>query len=174
VLNDAGAYGTQGFAAVMPGLVVGGGGTARAAIYALHSMGHSPIYLVGRSPAKLSAMTSSFPESYNLQILDNAETFESLALPTVAIGTIPGDQPIDASMREVLCRLFQKGKQSSLGDQVPKRVLLEMAYKPTVTSLMQLASDSGWATIPGLDVLVGQGIYQVRTSFYHGRSQAGS
>jgi pentafunctional AROM polypeptide len=167
VLNDAGAYGTQGSSAVTPSLVVGGGGTARAAIYALHSMGHSPIYLVGRSPAKLSALISSFPESHNLQVLDNAETFESLALPTVAIGTIPGDQPIDASMREVLCRLFQKGKQSSLGDQVPKRVLLEMAYKPAVTSLMQLASDSGWVTIPGLDVLVGQGIYQVRAGSHH-------
>jgi pentafunctional AROM polypeptide len=40
------------------------------------------------------------------------------------------------------------------------RVLLEMAYKPAVTALMQLASDAGWSTIPGLEVLVGQGVHQ--------------
>ena len=37
-------------------------------------------------------------------------------------------------------------------------ILLEMAYKPAVTELMQLAK--GWTTIPGLEVLAGQGFYQ--------------
>ena len=48
----------------------------------------------------------------------------------------------------------------SVDDKSP-RVLLEMAYKPAVTALMQLATDSGWKTIPGLEVLVGQGVNQV-------------
>ena len=42
------------------------------------------------------------------------------------------------------------------------KVLLEMAYKPAVTSLMQLAGNSGWRTVPGLEALVGQGIHQFR------------
>jgi len=40
--------------------------------------------------------------------------------------------------------------------------LLEMAYKPAVTSLMQLAANSGWKTVPGLEALVGQGVWQFR------------
>lgn len=68
-------------------------------------------------------------------------------------------------MRETLCHLFDRTEQVDPDrvksiDKSP-RVLLEMAYKPVVTPLMQLASDSGWDTIPGLEVLVGQGVYQV-------------
>lgn len=167
VLKDAGAHEPASDSNVTPGLVIGGGGTARAAIYALHSMGYSPIYLVGRSPHKLSTMVSTFPDGYNIRILSNENSIQDLTLPPVAIGTIPGDQPIDPSMREILCDLFAKDKVGTdvdglkTGDSRPKRVLLEMAYKPSVTSLMQLASDAGWMTIPGLEVLVGQGVYQV-------------
>jgi pentafunctional AROM polypeptide len=34
-----------------------------------------------------------------------------------------------------------------------------------VTSLMQLADNSGWKTVPGLEALVGQGVHQV-SSWY--------
>jgi shikimate 5-dehydrogenase len=44
-------------------------------------------------------------------------------------------------------------------------VLLEMAYMPRHTPLMQLAEDAGWKTIPGLEVLAAQGWYQVCFSF---------
>lgn len=167
VLSDAGARGVTSAADAAPGLVIGGGGTARAAIFALHSMGYSPIYLVGRSPERMDAMASTFPASYNLQILKDEASIDSLTLPAVAVGTIPGDRSIDASMREVLCHLFEKSKKTDAAalrlssDYTGKRVLLEMAYKPAVTSLMQLASDAGWATVPGLEVLVGQGVHQV-------------
>jgi pentafunctional AROM polypeptide len=36
-----------------------------------------------------------------------------------------------------------------------------MAYRPRVTSLMQMAKDAGWLTIPGLEALAAQGFYQV-------------
>ena len=43
-----------------------------------------------------------------------------------------------------------------------RRVLLEMAYKPSHTPIMQLADEAGnWTTIPGLEVLASQGWYQV-------------
>ena len=35
-----------------------------------------------------------------------------------------------------------------------------MAYKPSVTPLMELAQKHDWKTIPGLEVLAAQGIYQ--------------
>lgn len=40
------------------------------------------------------------------------------------------------------------------------RILLEMAYKPAVTTLIQRAQDAGWKTVNGLEVLVGQGVHQ--------------
>ncbi|KAB8237348.1 pentafunctional protein ARO1 [Aspergillus alliaceus] len=143
-------------------LVIGGGGTARAAIYALHSMGFSPIYVIGRSPAKLQGMVSTFPTGYNIQVVESPEALKTV--PSVAIGTIPADKPIDPVMRETLCHMFERAQEADAdvvktGEKAP-RVLLEMAYKPSVTALMQLASDSGWNTIPGLEVLVGQGWYQ--------------
>ncbi|QVM08262.1 3-dehydroquinate dehydratase (3-dehydroquinase) [Coccidioides posadasii str. Silveira] len=147
----------------VPGLVIGGGGTARAAIHALYSMSYSPIYLIGRSEAKVAEMASTFPEKYSVQVLKDATSLENL--PMVAIGTIPGDRPIDPSMREVLCRLFENAARvdselSAKGEVPAKRILLEMAYKPDITPLSQLASDSGWSTIPGLEALVGQGVHQ--------------
>ncbi|KAL3479812.1 EPSP synthase-domain-containing protein [Aspergillus californicus] len=160
-LRNAGVYGPE-IPASQSALVVGGGGTARAAIYALHNMGYSPIYIVGRSPAKLESMASTFPSSYNIRIVDGAASLDSV--PHVAIGTIPADKPIDPVMRETLCLMFERAQEADAEaikavDHAP-RVLLEMAYKPQVTALMRLASDSGWKTIPGLEVLVGQGWYQ--------------
>ncbi|KAK1146550.1 3-dehydroquinate dehydratase (3-dehydroquinase) [Aspergillus melleus] len=160
-LRNAGVYGASGDASAV---VVGGGGTARAAIFALHSMGYSPIYVVGRSAGKLESMVSTFPTSYNIRIVGPQEKIDSV--PSVAIGTIPADRPIDPAMRETLCHMFERAQEADAeivktGDKAP-RVLLEMAYKPAVTALMQLASDAGWQTIPGLEVLVGQGWYQFK------------
>ncbi|OJK04718.1 hypothetical protein ASPACDRAFT_74288 [Aspergillus aculeatus ATCC 16872] len=158
-LRNAGVYGSNGDASAV---VIGGGGTARAAIYAIHNMGFSPIYIVGRSPAKLETMVSTFPTSYNIRIVESAESLDTI--PKVAIGTIPADKPIDAGMREILCHMFTRAQEADADiaksmEKVP-RVLVEMAYKPSVTTLMQLASDAGWHTVPGLEVLVGQGWYQ--------------
>jgi pentafunctional AROM polypeptide len=149
-----------------PGMVIGGGGTARAAIYALKNMGYSPIYLVGRNKAKLTDLASAFDASYNVHLLSSEEDARALKptqQPVVAVGTIPGDSPIDPAMREILCHIFNVSAPSitGVGAGVAK-VLLEMAYKPAVTSLMQLASNSGWKSVPGLEALVGQGIHQFR------------
>jgi pentafunctional AROM polypeptide len=171
VLRNAGA---QGSAGLQSALVIGGGGTSRAAIYALHEMQYSPIYLLGRNTAKMEALKSVFPEEYDLRIITGAEYVKNLEkIPTVAIGTIPADQPIDPSIRETLCHLFDaaKSQQSSAEkqkDELPigtlppggKRILLEMAYKPPVTALIQLARDAEWETVNGLEVLVGQGVWQ--------------
>ncbi|EMD00886.1 hypothetical protein BAUCODRAFT_187934 [Baudoinia panamericana UAMH 10762] len=151
------------------GMVVGGGGTARAAIYALKEMGFAPLYLVGRNKSKLEQMTSSFDASYAVRILSTEEDAAAIPAdrqPVVAIGTIPGDSPIDPAMREILCTIFQDDASAAatagLSDPNGQKVLLEMAYKPSVTSLMQLASNSGWKTVPGLEALVGQGVEQFR------------
>ncbi|TAQ83825.1 hypothetical protein B7494_g7852 [Chlorociboria aeruginascens] len=137
------------------GLVIGAGGTARAAIYALHSLSHSPIYILARTPSKLPGLVSSFPPDFNIIPLTTVSAAEELEVPpSVAIATVPAEKAIENNMREVLAALFRHEKGCG------KRVVLEMAYKPSVTPLMRMATDAGWVAIPGLEVLSAQGWYQ--------------
>jgi pentafunctional AROM polypeptide len=77
---------------------------------------------------------------------------------TAVISTIPADKPIDSSMRESLSVVLARPSDQGI---IPK-VLLEMAYKPRRTEVMELADKlGGWTTIPGLEVLAAQGWYQV-------------
>ena len=152
VLENVGATSGGG----QSGLVIGGGGTARAAIYTLHAMGYSPLYLLGRSVQKIKELADSFPKEYNISPVTNFNQFNKAQLPLTAISTIPGDKPIDSSMQTVLDSLFEGTEASSSRSGV----LLEMAYKPAVTPLMDKAQKAGWSVIPGLEVLAGQGVFQ--------------
>lgn len=174
-LRNAGAS-TPSSSKPEPAMIVGAGGTARAALYALHEMGYAPLYLVGRNATKLQDLAAGFDKDFNIHILSSESDAQNILsspdrVPVVAIGTIPGDSPIDPSMREILCQVFaatappltgvaSAGNLDGTGR--PPKVLLEMAYKPAVTSLMQLAANSGWKTVPGLEALVGQGVWQFR------------
>ena len=131
------------------GLVIGTGGTARAAIYALHHLGCTKITVLGRSPEKVDALIEAFP---NFQVSSASEVVKSA--PTIAIGTIPANQPMDVHMKKSLEHLLATDKTKQ------PRILLDMAYKPATTDLMRFAQQKGWTTIPGLDVLGAQGIYQ--------------
>lgn len=168
VLRNAGAQGGLG---TQSGLVIGGGGTARAAIYALNSMGYTPIYLVGRSLEKMQALASSFPTSYDLRVVPSASVLHpmDIKIPSVAIGTIPASDPIEERMRQILCEIFSQGGKALYNHTDPattglpgQRILLEMTYKPPETPLMHLAQDAEWKTVNGLEVLVGQGAYQFK------------
>lgn len=155
VLRTTGTNGAQGGGS---GLVIGGGGTSRAGIHTLKELGYSPIYLLGRNVEKMEELKKDFPTEYNLQVLSSPEQVKGLkSLPKVAIGTIPADKPIDPLIRETLIEVFEQVK---IVDPKSERILLEMAYKPPVTSLIQLAMDAGWTTVNGLEVLVGQGVHQ--------------
>ncbi|KAF2148827.1 Pentafunctional AroM protein [Myriangium duriaei CBS 260.36] len=141
-------------------LVIGGGGTARAAIYALHSLDYKPIYLLGRNKAKLEALAASFDEKFNVRVLASLEEATAIVkggdAPSVAIGTIPGDSPVEPELARILETLLERteGKKD--------RVLLEMAYKPDVTPLMEMAARKEWRTVPGREALVGQGVHQFK------------
>lgn len=141
-----------------PAMVIGSGGTTRAAIFALHSMGFDPIHIVARDPTKARALVSDFPADYNLQVLTTVSEAEALETsPAVMISTIPADKPIDPGMREIMAIALEKKPVEG-----HPHVLLEMAYKPPKTPAMQMAEDTArWATIPGLEVLASQGWYQV-------------
>jgi pentafunctional AROM polypeptide len=161
VLRNAGAVPGNG---ELSGLVIGGGGTARAAIYALQSMGYSPIFLVGRSPDKMAALAKSFPIDYDLRVIPSKDEASKLAVPppTTAIGTIPANMPVDPNMEEILKEVFKPASDEPSIPLAKSRILLEMAYKPVDTPVKLLAESLGWKTANGLEVLVGQGVYQFK------------
>jgi pentafunctional AROM polypeptide len=139
-------------------MVVGSGGTTRAAVFALHSLGFSPIYIAARNQAKADALAADFPSDYSLQGLSQASDIDKVSPNVkVVISTIPADRPIDPILRELVAVVLSR---PAINEE--RRVLLEMAYKPSHTPIMQLAEDAGnWTTIPGLEVLASQGWYQV-------------
>lgn len=135
-------------------MVVGSGGTTRAALYALHSLGYKPLYIVARNATSVETLRSSFPDDYQIEHVGDASQVR--LLPNAIISTVPADRPIDGPMRELLVSVLRQPRPAK-----GTRILLEMAYKPRHTPLMGLAGDSGWMTIPGLEVLAAQGFYQV-------------
>ncbi|RGP60492.1 3-phosphoshikimate 1-carboxyvinyltransferase [Fusarium sporotrichioides] len=138
-------------------MVVGSGGTTRAAIFALHSLGFGPIYIAARNQEKADAIAADFPKKYQLEGISEASGAKKVSEHLkVVISTIPADRPIDPTLQELVAIIL--GRPAPDGE---RRVLLEMAYKPSHTPIMQLADDAGnWTTIPGLEVLSSQGWYQ--------------
>ncbi|CRK42579.1 hypothetical protein BN1723_005381 [Verticillium longisporum] len=137
-------------------LVIGSGGTTRAAIFALKSYGYHPIYMLARNEQSLETIRASFPADFDLRALRGPAEASTLAVaPTVVISTIPADKPMDPSLRETLEVVLR----SPVSEQ-RTRVLLEMAYQPRHTAAMRLAEDAGWRTIPGAEVLAAQGWHQ--------------
>jgi pentafunctional AROM polypeptide len=137
----------HGVSEASTGLVIGAGGTSRAAIFALHKMGCKKIYLVNRTTEKLKELGNDFAE-FGVEIFDVANATGV----DVAVSCIPGDKPIDSQLLSQLEIIFKlkKGK------------LLDAAYKPSVTPVMVVASKFGWETIPGLEMLVNQGVEQFK------------
>lgn len=117
-------------------------------------------------------LKESFPPAYDLMILD-AENPDQLrdtmkSTPVVAIATIPANIPIDPSLGASLQHIFSSSSASTTstapkgqGTSAPTRTLLELAYKPAHTAVMQMAEElGGWKTVQGLETLVTQGMWQ--------------
>ncbi|KAA8651978.1 hypothetical protein EYZ11_001731 [Aspergillus tanneri] len=151
-----------------PALIVGGGGTARSAIYVLRKwLRTSKIYIVNRDPAEVNAiLTEDAQRNPNaatvaplVHVMDPmvAATLEP---PVAIVSGIPNYAPKTSEefrARQVL-RAFLGEESSS-----PKGVILEMCYHPTPwTEIAQLASTAGWKVILGSEALIWQGLEQAR------------
>ncbi|SCV04439.1 LAMI_0H16138g1_1 [Lachancea mirantina] len=164
IKNSFIASGVPGKLTNCGGLVIGAGGTSRSAIYALHNLGCSAIYVVNRTTEKLHALKKEFPANYNIFVIDTLEQAQqSSGKIAVAVSCIPADKAIDESLLSKIDSLMSKKPRGSFPP-----TLLEAAYKPAVTPIMQLANSKyQWNTIPGSHMLVNQGVAQFEewTSF---------
>lgn len=138
------------------GLVVGGGGTSRAAAYALHNLGCKKIYMVNRTASKLYEIQQTMPSDYNIEVIDSQEQVESISTISLIVSCVPADKPLDESLLAKLEVILQKAVEKPVGDFSPR--LLDAAYKPRVTPMMKLASEKfNWNVIRGVEMLVNQG-----------------
>ncbi len=154
-LKEGGVPSIKG--AGISGLVIGGGGTSRAAIYALNKMGCKTIYLVNRTNKKSLDIASSFPTEYNIRVISTPDDSKAANACLVSVSCIPGDKPIDDDVSRRLEIILSKNSE---GDILFKPTLLEAAYKPSTTPVMKIASKYSWKVIPGRELLIEQGLAQ--------------
>ncbi|KAF8234540.1 Shikimate dehydrogenase [Tricholoma matsutake] len=138
-------------------LVIGAGGTARAAIYALQALDAQRIYLYNRTTSNAQALVLAFPDAH-IQVLEAIEEWPAdKAPPNVIVSTVPSNAMTlakDNSIFPLSSKLFRYRDGPG--------VVVDMAYRPAETALLKLAKETAanWAIVPGLEVLLAQGYVQ--------------
>lgn len=140
---------TEGKAA----MVVGGGGAARSAIYALWKWFRpSDIYIANRLESEVEDIVSHFRiaiPDIKLRHIKSIDTAQQMPAPYIIIGTIPDSTPTQPG--EILC-----ARICDIFLRKPERgLLVDMCYMPSPqTNLIVTAQGQGWNTIVGTEVLV--------------------
>ncbi|KAI0319998.1 Pentafunctional AroM protein [Amylostereum chailletii] len=135
-------------------LVIGAGGTARAAIYALHAMGAKRIYLFNRTRARAESLVGVIPGA-NVEVVEVLGEWPGDA-PSVVVSTVPASATTtgDVGVENALV-LTPAVFEAASG------VVVDMAYRPAETPLLRLAKGrAGWKTVSGVEVLLEQGYRQ--------------
>ncbi|EMD32442.1 hypothetical protein CERSUDRAFT_161831 [Gelatoporia subvermispora B] len=138
-------------------LVIGAGGTSRAAIYALHKLGVQRIYLFNRTRRSAEVLANAFPD-VEVEILETLGTWPAGGpAPTIIVSTVPASATTtDPSVKNALYLPISMFESATGG------VVVDMAYKPAETPLLALAENQGdqWKTVKGVQVLLEQGYEQ--------------
>ena len=136
------------------GLVIGAGGTSRAAIYALQSLGAKKIYLFNRTRSSAQTLVDAFPDA-KIEVIDNLESWSGTS-PTIVVSTVPAQAT--STEHNVTGALYLPGSIF----EAHSGVVVDMAYKPAETPLLTLAEEvgKGWQSVKGVEVLLEQGYCQ--------------
>jgi len=138
-------------------LVIGAGGTSRAAIYALHKLGAKTVYLFNRTKSSAQALVDAFSSTVNVVLIEKPGAWPAGGEPpSVVVSTVPASATtIDSSSSGIYLPQEIFGRADG-------GVVVDMAYKPAETPLLQLASKAGsqWKRVKGVDVLLEQGFAQ--------------
>ncbi|RDW57112.1 hypothetical protein BP6252_13858 [Coleophoma cylindrospora] len=152
------------------GLVIGAGGMARAAIFALIQLGCRKVYIFNRSTERAQKvadhfnnqveMSSEAAEGSSVEVVNTAaEPWpSSWQLPTIVISAIPAHTIKDRQAANLT--LPSKWLASPTGG-----VVVELAYMPLITPLLRQIrqlreSGQPWTIVNGLEILPEQAIAQ--------------
>ncbi|KAK3320160.1 hypothetical protein B0T19DRAFT_282830 [Cercophora scortea] len=142
-----------------PALVIGSGGAARSAVYALRKfLQATDIYLVNRDVGEVEAVVAECTaRGYGDRLVHVATVEQASALrgPGAIVACVPDFAPMtDAErlVRHITEVMLQKAH---------KGAMLEMCYNPSpYTALGALAEAEGWQVILGTEAMIWQGIEQ--------------
>jgi shikimate-5-dehydrogenase len=127
-------------------LVIGAGGASRAAVYALHLSGLK-IFIANRTIANAKKIALDFQDISQISVLLSVDSLSEA--PDIIVGTIPADR----TSKDDFLNGTLFGKSRGL--------CIDMSYKPRRTPLLAAAERQiGWATVPGLEVLLHQAFTQ--------------
>jgi quinate dehydrogenase len=141
-----------------PALVVGGGGTSRAAVYALTQwLGAGPVYMVNRDAGEVAdVMGECAARGFGAGLVHVAglEQARGLPAPAVVVSAIPDFEPVteaERGVREMIVAVLGRERGT----------ILEMCYHPSPdTAVTRIAIENGWTVIPGTEAMVWQGLEQ--------------
>lgn len=139
-------------------LVIGAGGTCRAAVYTLHKMGFKIIYVFNRTPANIVKIIDSFPKDYNIVPLTSFDSFP-LGPPQVVISTVPASATTTSKL-DLLAGVDAIYLPETILQMEPAGVVVDLAYKPRRTPLVELADSKGWTYVTGIELLLQQAYHQ--------------
>ncbi|KFH48727.1 Quinate dehydrogenase-like protein [Hapsidospora chrysogenum ATCC 11550] len=143
-----------------PALVIGGGGAARSAVYALRKfLRATTIYLVNRDAAEVAAVVRDCAArgyGEGLMHVDTPSQAAGLEAPGAVVACVPDLTPqTDAEKRA------RAVTETFLDRGGGRGAMLEMCYNPSpFTQLGALAERKGWQVIPGTEALIWQGLEQ--------------
>ncbi|KXJ87403.1 putative quinate dehydrogenase [Microdochium bolleyi] len=147
----------------MPAMVLGGGGAARSAVYALWRwMKATKIYLVNRDASEVKALMDDCTSRGYGDVLVHVATAEQAAeivrkgeCPGAIVACVP-DFPPQTAEEKTARQIIE-----TVLDGEKKGAILEMCYNPTpYTQLGAIAERYGWQVILGTEALIWQGVEQ--------------
>jgi shikimate dehydrogenase len=127
-------------------LILGGGATAASALVAVSELGAQSVTIAVRTPAKAAALVelgTACGITVHVVALGEAPTVAADAV----ISTLPNGAPHELE--------FPRGLRADA-------VLFDVAYDPWPTALASAWSDAAGRVIPGIEMLIGQALIQVR------------
>ncbi|KAL5375413.1 Quinate dehydrogenase [Paraphaeosphaeria sporulosa] len=142
-----------------PALVVGGGGAARSAVYALRTwMKASKVYLVNRDREEVRAVIEECTaRGYGDDLIDVSTVAQASALEGVGaiVACVPNFTPKTAAEKEARavleCFLHKEHKGA----------ILEMCYHPSPwTEIAEISQREGWKVVLGTEAMIYQGLEQ--------------
>ncbi|KAJ7188588.1 type I 3-dehydroquinase-domain-containing protein, partial [Mycena filopes] len=151
---------------VTTALVLGAGGTSRAALYALYHIGVINIYICNRTRRNAEALAREFERLdplLNIQVLDRLTVpLPIYPPPTMILSTIPATCAKSANVNQLIDIGLHPDHLSSGGG-----VAIELAYERRITSLLTLAEEKRaagipWTGVEGIELLLEQGYEQCR------------
>jgi quinate dehydrogenase len=142
-----------------PGMVIGGGGAARSAVYALRRMMQcKPVYLVNRDKSEVDAVIAECKSKgfgQNLIHVESVEQAADLLEPGAIVSCVPDFPP--KTENEIQAR----NVMDNFLNRATKGAVLEMCYHPSPwTEIGAIAEKAGWQVILGTEAMIYQGLEQ--------------